>query len=99
MVRYVAKPGKGIVEEIEEVEKEEIPTIELEEPKEILRKAMKKAWMRPELKPIRDKLSMLMEKEWKPQIEEALEKTGYAEELKRRAKAIGLGKKIEKIWE
>ena len=98
MPKYVVERDKGIVEEVGE-EAEEVPVIKFEEPREILRKAMKKAWMRPELKPIRDKLSMLMENEWKPQIEEALEETGYAEELRRRAKAINLGKKIEKIWE
>ena len=96
MVKFIVKRDKGVVEEEDEVV--DLRAVEFEKPREILRKAMKKAWMRPEMEPIRERLSLEMEKSWTPEIQEALEVTGYAQELKKRAEKIDLSGKVKRVW-
>ena len=97
VAKFIVKRDRGIVEEVGD-EVIDLRSASFEKPREILRKAMKQAWMRPEMQPLRERLSLEMEESWAPEIEEALEKTGYREELRKRAEKINLSGRVKRIW-
>jgi len=88
MVQYVIERGKIGVLEKEKGEKA----------REILSEAVREAWERPEMRPVRKKLEEVGRKIWREQIKEALEVTKYDKELKARAKEVGLDEYMRKAW-